>query len=83
MPLNNRNGMEYWGCSEPKCPHCDREIEISRYEWWGVYDEGEHEVECPFCEKGFQVCTRLSRTFSTDEQLEEYAVSAGAEHGKG
>lgn len=68
MPLNNTNSMDYWGLTDPKCPHCDREIDISEHELWELYKEDTHEIMCPYCRNEFQVVATASWTFSTDEQ---------------
>lgn len=58
----------FWGVSQPKCPHCGRECDISDNDWWRLYEEGEHEVECPHCEGDFTVSTSVSYSFDTSEQ---------------
>ncbi len=59
---------EFWGADQPKCPHCGKECDISENDWWNLYEEGEHEVSCPYCDGDFTVMTRVSHSFSTDEQ---------------
>ena len=59
---------DYWASDEPKCPHCGHVCHVSDNEWWDLYEEGEHEKECPSCEGKFTVSTRVSYSFSTDEQ---------------
>lgn len=58
----------YWGADSPKCPHCGHVCKISDNEWWRLYEEGEHEVECPDCGGAFTVQTRVSYSFSTEHQ---------------
>ena len=58
----------YWGNDSPRCPHCGTECSVSENEWWKLYEEGEHEVSCPHCDGDFSVSTRVSYSFSTDEQ---------------
>jgi hypothetical protein len=41
---------------------------VDRNEWWKLYEEGEHEVTCPHCDEDFSVSTRVSYSFSTDNQ---------------
>ncbi|MCY1228223.1 hypothetical protein D9M72_405240 [compost metagenome] len=60
--------MSFWGNKQPKCPHCGKEIDIGSNDWWRLYEEGCHEVECPECEEPFSVVTRVSYSFSTDSQ---------------
>jgi hypothetical protein len=59
---------DYWGNNQPRCPHCGAECHVSENEWWRLYEEGEHEVSCPHCDGDFTVSTRVSYSFSTDEQ---------------
>jgi transposase-like protein len=66
-----KSSMDFWGNSNPKCPHCGTEFNIQNNEAWSLYnDNGLHRVDCPTCEREFSVETRCSYTFSTDEQDE-------------
>jgi hypothetical protein len=58
---------------EPRCPHCGHVCSVSDNEWWFLYEEGEHEVECPsaLCERTFTVSVHVSYSYSTDEQEED------------
>ena len=58
----------YWGADHPKCPHCGHVCGISENDWWDLYEEGEHEKACPACGGEFAVSTRVSFSFSTDQQ---------------
>ncbi len=60
----------YWGANQPKCPHCGEVCDVSENDWWKLYEEGEHEVCCPHCDGDFTVSTRVSYSFSTDDQPE-------------
>jgi hypothetical protein len=60
--------LKYFGCDKPKCPHCGYDCDVSQNEWWRLYEEGEHEVTCPSCDNDFTVSTRVSYSFSTDQQ---------------
>jgi transcription elongation factor Elf1 len=62
------SSFDFWGLDEPKCPHCGHECSVSDNEWLELYEEGEHEVECPACELEFTVSVRVSYSFSTDTQ---------------
>ena len=66
--LNNGERMDFWANDEPKCPHCGQESSVIENEWWKICEEGDHEVSCPHCETDFTVTTRVSYTFSTDNQ---------------
>ena len=58
----------FWGADQPKCPHCGEVCDVSDNGWWRLYQEGEHEVSCPHCDGDFTVVTRVSYSFSTDQQ---------------
>ncbi len=60
--------IDYIANKLPKCPFCDHEIDISANEMFELYEEGEHEINCPCCEKEIVVHSVVEYTFSTDEQ---------------
>lgn len=60
--------LDYFGNSNPRCPHCGEECSVSANEWWQLHEEGDHTVECPHCDGEFSVATRVSYSFSTDRQ---------------
>lgn len=62
--------LDFWGNKSPRCPHCGKECDVSENEWWYLYEEGEHEVSCPYCDEDFTVSTSVSYRFSTDNQEE-------------
>lgn len=62
--------LEFFARDHPKCPHCGHDCHVSDNEWWRLYEEGEHEVTCPSCDEDFTVSTRVSFSFSTDQQEE-------------
>jgi len=69
MPLNKENHLEYWGNDEPKCPHCDRDIDIHKYDLLFLCaNDNRQQIECPCCYEKFFVQTRFKWTFDTDEQ---------------
>jgi len=70
MPLNNDNAMEYWGNENPKCPKCDKDIDIDEWELYELYGEDSRVIECPYCEDKIYVVAHARYTFSTDEQPE-------------
>lgn len=53
---------------EVKCPHCGEDMEPGRFDMNRLYEEGEHEVDCPRCDQAFKVHTHVSFSFSTDKQ---------------
>lgn len=63
------SSSDFWGNSEPKCPHCGSDYNIERNEAWSLYDDNDsHDVECPRCELPFAVRTIATYSFCTDEQ---------------
>lgn len=55
----------------PRCPHCGHVADLSDNEWWHICNEGEHDVECPSCDREYLVSTHVEFTFSTDEQEDD------------
>lgn len=72
----------FWGASQPKCPHCGEVCDISDNDWYRLYEEGEHEVDCPHCDGEFTVGTRVSFSFDTCDQ-EAMADEDGDEAAQG
>jgi hypothetical protein len=68
--LRDGHSLDFRYEAHPKCPHCGHVCDVSDNEWWHLYQEGEHEVECPssLCELPFTVSTYVRYSFSTDEQ---------------
>ena len=69
------SALDFWGLDQPKCPHCGADYDASANDAWQIYEEGEHELDCPVCEMQFTVSTRVSHSFSTDEQPDEESPS--------
>lgn len=63
--------LDFRNRRNPRCPHCGFECSVSNQEWFHLYEEGEHDVECPMCDLGFTVSVHVSFSFNTDEQ-EDY-----------
>lgn len=60
--------------SDIYCPWCGEKYEPDYCDDADVlYDEGEHELECPECEKRFRVITNISYSYDTDREVEEDA----------
>ena len=66
--LTKGPSMDFWGNDHVKCPHCGDKHEPYALEWFYLYEEDSHDVKCPSCDRDFVVSTRVSYTFSTDEQ---------------
>lgn len=52
--------------SEVICPWCGEIYEID--DEWYLYQEGEHNLECPFCQKHFVLTTNVSYFFDTERK---------------
>lgn len=58
--------------SEIYCPYCGEEIELEPCDDSDIlYCDGEHEVECPLCEKVFIVNTSVSYSYDTSRKDEK------------
>lgn len=69
MPLTPENSLCYDHNKNPKCPHCDNDIDIAQYDLYQLYDDSDiHEIDCPCCGKKFKVDSCSEWTFSTYEQ---------------
>ncbi len=68
--LKEGDSWDFCGKPLPICPHCGKEYDPSDNDAWRIYEEGEHEIECPACELDFSVSTWVSHSFSTDNQPE-------------
>lgn len=58
----------FWHGKSPKCPHCGEVCDISKHDWYDLYEEGEHEKSCPHCGGDFTISTHVSFSFRTDQQ---------------
>jgi len=66
--LSNSNAWDFRYEKQPKCPHCGHVCNVADNDWYHLYEEGEHEVECSLCEVEFTISTHVEHSFSTDEQ---------------
>lgn len=66
--LSREGWMEFFALDEPRCPHCGNNVRIEKNDLYRLYEEGEHQVECPKCDLPFVVSTRVRYSFSTDAQ---------------
>ena len=69
--LKSGDRLDFMLNDEPSCPHCGYTYRINDNDAWSLYEEGEHEVECPTCELEFTVYTHVRHSFSTDVQEDE------------
>lgn len=70
MPLTESNTWDYYANDLPKCPFCDSEIDLIRHDLSEMHEEGEHEFDCPYCEKTVTVSVSVSFSFTTTDQPE-------------
>ena len=68
MPLKDGNSMKYYRADKPTCPFCDYQVDVHEDEMWYLFEEGDHEVECPSCLKVFRVESIAKWMFTTDDQ---------------
>lgn len=66
--LTKGPSTEFWANTHVKCPHCGVNHDPYAQEWFYLYQEDRHEVECPSFERSFGVTTRATFDFSTDDQ---------------
>jgi hypothetical protein len=66
--LQGGDCLDFMANSNPKCPHCGHDCNVNDMEAWQLYEEGEHDLECPSCDGAFIVSTSVKFSFSTDEQ---------------
>jgi uncharacterized Zn-finger protein len=67
-----KSSFDFFGNKQPKCPHCGSNYGISNNDAWDLYDANDsHSVECPSCNLEFNVVTRCSYSFDTEEQEDE------------
>lgn len=51
-----------------RCNHCKTPIVIQHYEFFNLYEEGQHEIDCPHCQETIYVNSVASFSFRvTDE----------------
>lgn len=71
MSLTPYNRTDYAFKKQPKCPHCDMDIDPVELEMWSLFDEDDHEIECPYCERIITVVSSVTWKFSTDQHNDE------------
>lgn len=63
--------LDFWGRNRPKCPHCGYVYDIQEHGTWSLYEQGEHDIECPSCHLNYTVIAEVEYSYSTDEQDED------------
>jgi len=69
--LKERSSLDFWQERDPRCPHCGNSVGIAEHELWELYSEGDHHIECPYCELDFTVQTEAKFSFTTEDQDED------------
>ena len=61
---NDVGEIDFLCCEAPKCPHCGYIIDdLSDYP--RLFDDGEHDVDCPNCGLEYGVSTNIKISFTT------------------
>ncbi len=66
--LKDGHTIDFVRTEDPKCPHCGSVVSVIDNELWQLYEEGEHDIECDYCDLAFTVSTHVTYSFSTDDQ---------------
>lgn len=69
--LNAGDSFDFRINDNPVCPHCGFVCDIHDLEWWELFEEGDHSVDCPECDLEFLVVSEAKWSFSTDQQDED------------
>ena len=56
---------EFDSDADLRCPHCGEVLSISDNEWWDMYSEDTHGVECPDCGGQFTIAAHATFTFTS------------------
>ncbi len=81
-PLDNCECEEtetYTTCSDegPSCPHCGYIQNITEYEAYNLYEDGEHKETCPDCQKKYEVSTYTSYSWTSTRIVDQSKSSGG------
>ena len=69
--LKNGDYFDFMINSNPVCPHCGAICDIHELEWWELFEEDDHTVDCPHCDIEFLVVSKATWRFSTDQQEDD------------
>lgn len=56
---------EFYSDADLRCPHCSEVLSIRDNEWWFLYSEDTHDVECPECGEGFTATATATYAFTS------------------
>lgn len=64
--------VDTWSDDYVICPYCGEALEtnLGYEDFPEIYEEGEHELECPECEKKFILNTYISYSWETEKAAE-------------
>lgn len=66
--LKDRDSLDFWHNDDVHCPHCGKCIRPQDHDMHRLYEEGAHDLECPYCELSMRVYVDVKWSFSTDDQ---------------
>lgn len=69
--LKEGDSFDFSHNSNPRCPHCGKEIDVQEHELWELYKEDDHEITCPYCDEDFKVASTATYSFCTGYQDED------------
>lgn len=55
----------------PKCPYCDKDIDIDDNKLWVLYKEERHDITCPECDREIIVESDAKWTFTTEKDEDD------------
>jgi hypothetical protein len=62
-----------YGEDDVICPWCGESIEAD-CESSEFYEDGDHVLQCPYCDKEFTLSTSVSYTYSTERELPRWVI---------
>lgn len=69
--LKERDSDEFYMNDDVRCPHCGNCISPVDHDMHWLYEEGEHEIECPYCELSMKVQVEVKWSFTTESQPDD------------
>lgn len=69
--LKERDSYEFWQTDDVRCPHCGNCIRPEDHDMWRLYSEGEHEIDCPYCDLSMEVRVDVKWSFTTESQPDD------------
>ena len=69
--------------SRVRCPHCGKITKVDDLAEYGIYEEGELEMNCEECEKEFTVQVQVSYSYTSPERIQRKNDNVEGTEGKG